>query len=66
MAPFQRDAARRQQNLPTAHVVPKRTARAAEPAFDPRDGQLLRGLVFGLPLGLSIWLLLALLIWKLA
>ena len=37
--------------------------RSPAPTVDPSAGQLLRGLVFGLPIGLTMWLLLMLLVW---
>ncbi len=33
--------------------------------FEPRAHDLFRGLVFGLPIGLALWIVLALIVWKL-
>ncbi len=34
------------------------------PELDSRTRQLARGLMYGMPLGIALWLLLALLIWR--
>ena len=69
MVSFQRDAdVRRDRRGESVTRIEARKATTDRnmASFDPRDGQLLRGLVFGLPLGLVIWLLLALTVWRFA
>ena len=69
MAPFRRQAiARRHQaSAPTGRsVLARRISHDQDVPRASRDGQLVRGLVIGLPLGLAIWLALALLIWAFA
>ncbi len=67
MAPFKLEAiARRHQpaSLPRTVRRPVRLI-APLPPEDARAGQLFRGLLYGVPIGLAMWLFLALLLWRL-
>lgn len=69
MAPFRRRAVakRHEADRPFGQTTtPRRIKHFGQAAADPRDGQLLRGLVFGMPIGIAIWLLLVLTVWKLS
>jgi len=68
MVPMKRHA------LARRHDAPRSTARSSWPrhsgrsngASFPRDNQIAHGLMVGLPLGLALWLMLALAIWWIA
>lgn len=68
MAPFKLEPiARRHQ----AAALPRTDRRpvpliAPAPPEDARVGQLFRGLAFGMPIGVAMWLFLALLLWRMA
>ena len=69
MTPLRRPVAiPRHDPVPRARSMhdSRRDHRSPRPAVEPRAGQLLRGLVFGLPIGLTMWLILMLLVWRLA
>jgi len=65
MAPVRRNA------LVRRHEAPRPTARSPWPRHSgrsdatslPPDNQIVRGLLIGVPLGVAIWLALALIVW---
>lgn len=68
MAPFKLDGiAHRHHAAPLAHTARRLTPRHEHrPPEDARAGELFRGLLYGLPMGLALWLFLAFLLWRVA
>lgn len=68
MAPFELEATWRHHNAALAVRDARRFEREEIPAGsdDARASALFRGLVYGVPIGLAMWLFLALLLWRLA
>ena len=69
MAPSKRYApARRRQEAGNVAAQPgwSRQASRSRDVRLPRESQILRGLLLGLPLGMTVWLILVLAIWWIA
>ena len=68
MAPFFKiEPIARRHHAPVLPHTDRRPGRSIVPLppEDARAGQLFRGLLYGVPLGLVMWLFLALLLWRL-
>jgi hypothetical protein len=65
MAPLKRQALARRHDAPrpTARAVGSRNVYRPDGLSLPQDNQIIRGLLVGVPLGLAIWLMLALIAW---
>jgi hypothetical protein len=68
MAPVKRIALARRHDAPrpAARSAWPRRRDSADATTLQRDNQIVRGLLFGIPLGLAIWLMLALVVWWIA
>ena len=68
MTSFKLEAvARRHQTSPAIRSA-RRSARgfAVQVPADPRSSSLFRGLLYGTPIGLAMWLMLGALVWRIA
>jgi hypothetical protein len=65
MAPVKRNALARRHDAPRSaprSTWPRHGGRSDVTSL-PQDNQIVRGLIVGVPLGLAIWLMLALIVW---
>jgi len=66
---FERHAiATRRRPSQGAYPPPRRRAvsQTQPTSIDPKSGEIVRGLLFGAPIGLAIWVMLALMVWNIA
>ena len=68
MARMKLEAVARPHDPAPASSAARRTSRPDAPSTqdDARGGELFRGLAYGVPIGLAMWLFLAALLWRFA